>query len=307
MNWLKKGPELKMPSWLKRGSGSKASGIEVPPFLSDLYYDMRERRLLPLLALAVVAIVAVPFLLGGGSEEQPAASGGGAVAGASGSGMPAFTVVESKPGVRDYHKRFENRSPTDPFKQRYKTAGLGKAQLNEPGEGGGEESGGTITETEITRPAGPGRSGIIFFAWAIDVKITKTVGSDAQGESIGLEVQAGSVAPTAGETPAEKVELAAKKSETTVRHKVLPQTSLPGVKLPVATYMGRSRRGLPLFLVSDQVKSVFGETQCVSGAEVCQLIEVEPKFPVTFVWANEDRYKFTVEDIKLVVTGHAER
>ena len=43
--------------------------LKVPPFLIDLYYDLRDRRLLPLVALVVVAIVAVPFLLGGGSEE----------------------------------------------------------------------------------------------------------------------------------------------------------------------------------------------------------------------------------------------
>lgn len=305
MNWMKKGPELKMPD------------LEVPPFLSDLWYDMRERRLLPLLALAIVAIAAVPFLLGGGSEEEEPAAGSDVIAGASRAAVPSFTVVESKPGVRDYRKRFENRTPEDPFKQKYRTAGLGSAQLNEPsaesggGEGDGEGGGGTTPETEITRPAGPGRSGIVFFAWALDLKITKTTaGGDAQGQSIGLEMRAGAETSQAGDTAGEK-RLAAKnpgkKSETTRRERVLPQTPLPAPKVPVATYMGRSVRGNALLLVSDQVKSVFGESRCVSGAEFCQLIEVEPKFPITFVWANDDRYKFTIEDIELVVTGHADR
>jgi hypothetical protein len=56
MNFLKKGPELKKPN------------LNVPPVLGDLYYDFRERRLLPILALAVVAVIAVPFLLGGDSQ-----------------------------------------------------------------------------------------------------------------------------------------------------------------------------------------------------------------------------------------------
>ncbi len=47
-----KGPELKMPE------------PKAPAFLADLYYDLRDRRLLPLLALVVVAIAATPFLLG---------------------------------------------------------------------------------------------------------------------------------------------------------------------------------------------------------------------------------------------------
>jgi hypothetical protein len=55
------GPELKMPKL-------KGSEMKVPPFLSDLYYDLRDRRLLPLLALILVAIVATPFLL---KEDSP--------------------------------------------------------------------------------------------------------------------------------------------------------------------------------------------------------------------------------------------
>ena len=55
-----KGPDLKMPDF------------KVPAFVSDLYYDLRDRRLLPLVGLVLVAIVAVPFLLSGGSEEQGA-------------------------------------------------------------------------------------------------------------------------------------------------------------------------------------------------------------------------------------------
>lgn len=53
-----KGPELKMPE------------MKVPTFLSDLYWDLHDRRLLPLVALIVVAIVAVPFLLGGTRENR---------------------------------------------------------------------------------------------------------------------------------------------------------------------------------------------------------------------------------------------
>ena len=70
--------------------------------------------------------------------------------------------------------------------------------------------------------------------------------------------------------------------------------------------MGRSKHGFPLFLVSSKVKSVFGESKCVSGDDSCQLIEVEPKFPITFVYgANEVRYTFNVLKIELVVTGHS--
>ena len=61
------GPELKMPKL-------KGSDAKVPPVLADLYYDLRDRRLLPLIALILVAIVAAPFLL----KERADGSGGAA-------------------------------------------------------------------------------------------------------------------------------------------------------------------------------------------------------------------------------------
>jgi hypothetical protein len=320
MNWLKNGPQLKKPD------------LKVPPFLGDLYYDLRERRLLPILALAVVAVIAVPFLLGGDSEEEEAVSGSGSagvIAGASGTQASHFTVVESKPGLRDYRKRLARRSPTDPFKQRFTGQELKKAELNP--ETGGESASLTeetisSTTTEETISSTPDESGggsggdspskgggggnaqpgdLVFFSWAVDVKITKSGGgSAAERRADGLASGAGDEGGD-GVTARSPVELASD-PEPTIRHKVLPLTKLPGDKQPVATYMGRSKHGFPLFLVSSKVKSVFGESKCVSGDDSCQLIEVEPKFPITFVYgANEVRYTFNVLKIELVVTGHS--
>ena len=56
------GPELKMPD------------VKVPKGLNDFYLDLRDRRLLPVIALVVVAIVAVPFLLGDSKEAEVPAS-----------------------------------------------------------------------------------------------------------------------------------------------------------------------------------------------------------------------------------------
>jgi hypothetical protein len=236
-------------------------------------------------------------------------------------------VVESKPGLRDYRRRLARRSPTDPFKQRFTGQELKKAELNPET---GEESvsitseGGSSTATEETIPSPSGESGggsgggspqsgggvggspqpgnLVFLSWAVDVKITKSEG----GGRVSPERKADGLrdADADGVTVGSPVELAAD-AEPTIRHKVLPLTRLPGDKQPVATYMGRSRHGFPLFLVSSKVKSVFGESKCVSGDDSCQLIEVEPKFPITFVYgANEVRYTFNVLKMELVVTGH---
>lgn len=292
MKGLKRGPELKMPE------------LKAPDFLVDLYWDLRDRHLLPLVALVLVAIVAVPFLLGGGSEPPPP----GPTAGASVAPSPEpisshLTVVEAKPGLRDYHKRLHHDSPTDPFKQRFTSPDLKGAKL-----GGGEEesasssststsstststtqvtktesSNGT-TKTEVkTETNGGGKSleetpGLTLFAFAIDVKITKTTSTADGGKD---------------------------QSEPQVRHRVIPPAPLPGEKDQVATYMGISpKTRLPFFLISNAVTGVFGEAKCLSGESTCQLLEMELGIPVTFVLASGARYKIDVLKIEPVATGH---
>jgi hypothetical protein len=311
MNFLKKGPELKL-SDLKL-SGLK--GIKVPPAITDIYWDLRDRHLLPLVALVVVAIIAVPFLLGGGSEEpaspSPGETAGTASISTTGSEAANLTVVKATPGLRDYHKRLAHHTEKDPFKQKYTAPVLAGTQL-----GGGKASSSTTTVTtttsggssgggetlpETSTPTGthsppassnppggaPANGQLTFFTWAINARITKSGGKNADPKD---------------------------KPEPVVKKKVLPQTALPGEKAPVVTYMGLSRKTTKkdetpkvLLLVSSDVKSVFGEMKCVSGDDSCQLIEVEPGFPVTFVYGeNGVHYTINVQKVELVVTGHAD-
>jgi hypothetical protein len=296
MKRLKAGPELKMPD------------LKVPPFLVDLYWDLRDRRLLPLVGLAIVAIVAVPFLLGGGSTEEEAPP---AVAGASSAPSPEaagvkLTVVEAKPGLRDYRKRLREERPTDPFVQRYTAPQLKGSELGGGGEEASSSSTSTSTSTSTTKvtktskdPGGtsttevttetngessPGSEGgktpqLTLYSFAADVKIVRTTSSADGGKLTDPPI---------------------------VRHKAIPPAALPGENAQVVTYMGISpTTRKPLLLISDQVSAVFGEATCLSGANACQLIEVEPGFPETFVFgAGDVRYKITVLKVFPVVTGH---
>lgn len=292
MKRLKAGPELKMPE------------LKVPDFLVDLYWDLRDRHLLPLVALVIVAIVAAPFLLGGGSKQAPPV---GPIAGTGAAPSPEpigshLTVVEAKPGLRDYHKRLHHDSPTDPFRQHLTSPDLKGAKLGngEEEEGASSsttsstststtkvtktESPGGTTKTEVTTETnGTGKSleespGLTLFAFAIDVKVTKTTSTANGGKD---------------------------QSEPQVRHRVIPPAALPGEKDQVVTYMGISpKTRLPFFLVSDSVTGVFGEAKCLSGASTCQLIELELGIPETFVLASGARYKINVLKVEPVVTGH---
>ncbi|HMI80596.1 MAG TPA: hypothetical protein VK480_02295 [Solirubrobacterales bacterium] len=292
------GPELKMP---KLKSGER----KVPPFLSDLYADLRDRRLLPLVALILVAIVATPILLAGGTEEpEPAPVPEATLPGGSAPASQSLTVVKAEPGLRNYKKRLDHRSPTDPFKQRFNGPQLEGAQLNEQTtttttteSGGGSETAGG-SETSGGSPSSGGSpevpstdggdgdgdpvpsSGLTYYTFAINVQITKTVtNKDGTKEKTG----------------------------PTVRKEVKPPATLPGDKAQVVTYLGTSSQNhKPLFLISPKVSAVYGEGKCVAGEEVCQLIELDPGMPETFVFGeNQARYKINVLKVVPVITGHS--
>jgi hypothetical protein len=293
-----KGPDLKMPE------------LKVPAFARDLYEDLRDRRLLPLVALVLTAIVAVPFLLSSGSESKPVTVKPAPTP--AGAGASALTVVRATPGLRDYRKRLRGRTPTDPFKQPSKSPDLAGAQLGTPGNNGFESnevttttssgttvtkettksSGGestTKTETEVVVPdeeGGEKGSGgepseqIQLYSFAVDVKLTRTE-EDADTHKT------------------------TKKTQT--RKEILPPAPLPSEKEQAVTYMGISPKTQnPLLLVSDAVTSVFGEAKCLSGESKCQLLEVEPGMPMTFVLGEGSvRIKLNVLKVEPVLRGHS--
>lgn len=296
------GPDLRMPD------------LKPPDFLADLFYDLHDRRLLAPIALVVVAIAAVPILLGGSSEEPSPAQGLAAPGELETGRTASLTVVEAKPGLRDYRKRLAAGQPTDPFKQHYASPELEGSELNSQTESstsstttvttGGSSEATTVSSdtTTVNSPpsytptpntpspsgggGGDGTPHLTFYTWTIDVWISKSGGEDADSDD---------------------------SQEPSVKRGVLPQTSIPGPKAPVVTYMGLSRKAAQkhhakkaLLLVSDEVTSVSSKARCVSGEEVCQLLEVEPGLPITFVYgANETGYTIKLLKAELVVTGHS--
>jgi hypothetical protein len=136
IDWKKeiKLPKLRRPSFskssgvsmpkLSRSSGPKPSRpklpgpeLHAPKFVTDLYADLRDRRLLPLVALLLVAIVAAPILLSGKGEHEEAAALTPARAAGAEASDATFSVVPAEPGLRDYKKRLGHRTPLNPFRR----------------------------------------------------------------------------------------------------------------------------------------------------------------------------------------------
>jgi hypothetical protein len=284
---------------LPKAPKPKLPPLKAPAFLSNLYYDLRDRRLLPLIALVLVAIVATPILLGQKSEAPQSPVGAGAIAALKQArGHRAeLTVVEAKPGLRDYRRRLRDRTPTDPFRKSTARSNLSGATLGGGGEGG-EESGGasapstststTVKESSTTTTTtggadSGGQSGsphVVRYVYAIDVTIVHSSGSEAEGNKQSGEPQ--------------------------TREHVLPPAALPNEKTQVVGYLGTSpKTKKPLFLVSNGVTGVFGEGHCLTGAGTCQLIELEPGFPEVFEYGEGgDRYTIKVTKVELVALNN---
>ena len=294
MNFLKKGPDIKL------------SELKVPQVVSDLYWDLRDRYLLPAVVVLLIAIVAVPLALGGGSSgsswEESVEDGSVADEIAGASAVPTATdelVAKAAPGLRDYRRRLNELQEKDPFVQQFSGGG---------GEGEGAPASGEVTsggsttspegstsspetsspdfseEAPSTEPS-PDSPGITWFSYAMDVRVV----------SLG---EAGSSSANG-----------ANESNTSVRHNLPELTVLPSRDAPAAIYMGVTKDGKKaLMMISDQVQGIFGDATCVLGSTKCQLLAMEPGLPVTFVYGPAERtFRIEILKLRLLNTDHLNR
>jgi hypothetical protein len=281
------GPELKMPDF------------KAPAFLADVFYDMRDRRLLPLVALVIVAIVAVPFLMGGSDEPLPAETPEQAAESArlEVAGDPSLTVVEAKPGLRDYRRRLRGRTPTDPFKQRY-TGVPATSQLESTGlsaasgdasavsaeasapeveeSAGGDQAGGSPPDIGSSPGGGAGANG----------------GADDDPDADGLRFF--------GFRPDVRFGVAG--SQDLKLREDLPLSSLLPKQLPLLVFIGVSENGeRAAFDVSPEVTRVRGDGACIGGKQSCRLLFMREGDAVDLLTESPGRdFRLKIESIDFV-------
>ncbi|HET7574587.1 MAG TPA: hypothetical protein VFJ99_05680, partial [Solirubrobacterales bacterium] len=255
----------------------------------------------------------------------PAAEGAIAALGEPSGRTSELTVVEAKPGLRDYRKRLRGRKPIDPFRS---LGGSGESGGGNGASSSSSTSTTTSTSTSTTTSTESSSSGSSGGGAASTPTATspeegqgggngsgggnggggKTGGGNGQGEgSQTISLYTFAVDVKIVHSSGSKADGDKKAGEPEVRKGVLPTTVLPGQKKQVVTYMGLSpKTRRPLFLVSADVTGVFGEGKCASGTGTCQLIELEKGFPEVFEYGEGgDRYKLEVTDVEFVVTGHS--
>jgi hypothetical protein len=276
-----KGPEIKMPE------------LRMPRFLVDLYRDLDDRHLLPIVALLVVAIIAIPFVLGdsGSTEKEGAGAEPGATTSvAPGAQRSAMVVVNEDPRLRDYQRRLKHLHAKDPFKQRAAQSENAETSSASSAESITEVETSTSTESSATTESGGGtpstsesgttKSKVTYFSYAIDVRVTPVSTADGKPS----------------------------KAEPTVRHELPPLVMLPSRDTPALTYIGPSRDGKKaMMLVSSEVTALFGDSNCIVGSQSCQMLALKPGLPETVVYGPAGRtYRIELLKIQIVYTDHLE-
>lgn len=253
---------------------------KVQKFFGDVVYDLRNRRLLPVVILLVVAMVAVPALISRGSSGSSAPLQPTAGAGDVAPETENAVVSYAPPGIRSYKKRLARMSPKDPFRQQFAQSAAKASQLDStvvpPTAPGGGGSGSASPGGDSTVNGGSGSpSG----------KKKKKKKSSKTSYSYSVTVMAGEASSTL--TPFKNV---------------ASLTPLPSQTSPAVIYYGLSSDNrTALFLVSNKVDTLSGPGACVPAPDDCALLALAAGQSEDLHYTQDGKtYRVVVSEIKRV-------
>jgi hypothetical protein len=261
-------------------------------FFGDLIYDMRNRGLLPLAALLLAAMVAVPLYLASQGSDPGSPPIVDVKSAADLAPENQAAVVSYDPGVRDYKERLSEQQEKNPFVQQFtappasadSSSGSTSASITDSSSGStgtSIPSGSTGGSTGGSAPSGSGSSGggggsstHKYFYFTADVAI---------GE--------------AGQKPKEVKGL---KSVGDLK-------PLPSESAPLVLFIGTAGEGkYAVFSVARDVVAAAGDGFCDPSPDNCVRMLIPEGKSVDLVYAYTNKaYRMTVRNIELVTTDKA--
>lgn len=239
---------------------------DIEETLKGLYRDLRNQRLLPVIAILIVAIIVVPMALGAG-EKEPVPKTELAV-GLEPMAETQPVVLPATPELRNFHKRLDKFAKKNPFHQPQPIAvansGSSTTAATDPtapttstdtSTGTPTDTGGTIPTDTGTTPTDTGTGGTGSTSGTGDSTDPGSTG--AQLVSYDIDVEVGAVG--------EEKEIDGVKSLD-----LLPGKSHPVLQY-VLTDLGGNRAD---FVVSNAVTRVQGEGKCAPTPSDCQFLEL---------------------------------
>lgn len=232
-------------------------------FLNDLYRDLRDRRLLPVVIALGVAILAVPLFLKSKAEAPPPALAPAAT-GTSEAAPPPAVLVDAE-GVRDYRKRLKLLHSKNPFEAKFAPQAVGEGVELEDVSGSGSGGSTSVTiEEPSSSPSGSDTSS----GGSSGVTSSEPTGGGSSGSGDGEP----------------KVRFYSSRVDVEVGPKgnlksyegIKRMTVLPGAANPVTILLGVTEdAGKAVFLLSGDVTGTTGEGSCLPSAAECTYLTLK--------------------------------
>jgi len=284
--------------------------VRPPEFLTNLYRDLRDRRLLLPVVLLAVALVAVPVLLKSNAKSSTMPATSAPAKASDSAAVPA--VVTQQLGVTNYKKRLDQLQSKDPFKappsadavtNKVKNASITSANIPSTGSTsstststGTSSSTSTSTTPSTTSPTTPATGGTPTASPPVSSTPPSSGGSSSSAThhtKPTFHLYTYRVAVKVGEP-----------GKLATRPEVSSLALLPGKSKPILSFLEANGKQA-LFLVSTDVDSVKGDGRCTPRPADCQYIIMRPGDKASFHYAPTDqRYNLVLKDIHAVEIGH---
>jgi hypothetical protein len=236
--------------------------LQPPQLLNDLYRDLRDRRMLyPVIAL-IVAIIAVPMLLGG--SDVPPAPPAPVVTSDDGTAVESAVLV-GEPGIRNYTERLAALKSKNPFEQKFQLPEAADSAGAEIVDGGTAATDSGATPVAAGDPAASSSSTDTAPATPTDPS-TSTAPVDTEPAPPEIRFYAGRVDVAIGP-------LGKGKTYEDVRY----LNFLPDDKAPLVAFIGLAEGGdRAIFSVSSEVDMGKGDGSCApKKPDPCQFLTMK--------------------------------
>jgi hypothetical protein len=267
--------------------------VKVPPVVENVYRDLRDRKLLPLVVLLLVAIIAVPVALSASASTPSSTAAPVAEVVPADAPEAQAAVLAENPGLRDYRERLDALKSQNPFDQQFETSGLAGTEVES-----GSDSVESITESGGAPVSGGGDTGAV----------TDTSGGSTTTSSPDTSSSSGGSVESTETVEPEiffytfKVDLQyGLEGDVKERRNV----KLLDMLSPVGTFLGASAdASLAVFALSSNVTAATGDGECSPSPESCDFLLLEKGQSAALTYQQDGAeiatYRLGVDDIRVV-------
>ncbi len=261
--------------------------LETPRIVTDVYRDLRDRRLLIVVVALLAAIVAIPVLLAKKPEGAPALATPSGALNSAQMAMPAVTLAD-QPGATNYRKRLAAFETKNPFKAQFvvhattaagsTAAGSGSSASPFPSSAPASSS----SAPTVTPPTGSPSSSPS--SAPSTTPPTTSGGSGGQTQSGGGNGggNSGSNKPTIRTvtrlfTRRVDVKVGQVGENPKTLKSIEPMSILPEAKTPVVAFLGTDENGKnAAFVLSSRSVATGGTGSCVPAPDDCIYVTMQP-------------------------------